>query len=381
MYGTLKRFIQDYQSFVRSILPGSPPPLSDLDPSFRRLELHLPQNWPRLNKNETVRLQRGFLRYELCSRLNVIPAWITNIMDWDDGVIQGYDESISKYLQCWEEEEIRCVWTYVHRQYQVFFREVSAEYRCDVNRLSRKARHAPDNEVTLAPNINPEKYGCSLFERWPYNMSCLGLPMLQQFLRSDYNDQRLFLKNTSFDRLPRLEETLFLFDENRPEDEKCRPNQFRNIPTTNGANPIYTPIIKALARWSSTGAHSGNSLRSARNGLREIGWVFWEDPGRLMYLGWPQGASNIRAIITFLDHLGWDHPPNRYEAQDEYPEQRRYVTKDDFQGELSAKYAVTPAALGGRHFFLNRLRQISDWSSKEISPSFREICSGSTTKG
>lgn len=384
----LKRFIRDYQSFARSISTGRPPPLSDLNPSFRRREqavqrywdVHEPQVWPPLSESEEIRLQRGFLRYELLSRSNAIATW--------DEVTRGFsvnfEESVSTVSTClqrWEEEEIRCVWTYVRRQYQVLVREVVAEFRCDVRRLSRKARHRSDNKVTLAPPLSK-----SLLDNWPYNMSFLGLPMLQQVLRSGFDDQRRFLKNTTFDRLHKLDGALSILDENYLGNEwVSRNGQLSwNPRTTIGATPIYTPVTMELACWPEESHRDQKKLVAIEWGLKEIGWVFWEDVRRLDYLGWLTRDTDSDAdnnIKRSLEDLAHRNKPKRFEAEDDYPEESMYVTEEDFQGELLAKYAFGPFYEAGSYLFLDGLRDISDWPSKKISPAFKEICQGSLTSG
>ncbi|KAK7732606.1 hypothetical protein SLS63_004861 [Diaporthe eres] len=118
--------------------------------------------------------------------------------------------------------------------------------------------------------------------------------------------------------------------------------------------------------------------------LREIGWVFWEDVRRLDYLGWltrdtdPDADNNIQRSLEDLAHR---NKPKRFEAEDDYPEESMYVTEEDFQGELSAKYAFGSFYEAGSYLFLDGLRDISDWPSKKISPAFKEICQGSLTSG
>ncbi|KAI7774057.1 hypothetical protein LA080_009418 [Diaporthe eres] len=388
-YGMLKRFIRDYQSFARSISTGRPPPLSDLNPSFRRREramrrywdVHEPQVWPPLSESEEIRLQRGFLRYELLSRSNAIATWAKEVTR---GFSVNFDESVSTVSTClqrWEEEEIRYVWTYVRRQYQVLVREVVAEFRCDVRRLSRKARHRSDNEVTLVPPLSK-----SLLDDWPYNMSFLGLPMLQQVLRSGFDDQRRFLKNTTFDRLPNMDGAMYMWDRNDLGDEWGGGNGrvFRNRRTTIGATPIYTPVTMELACWPKESLRDLKKLMAIEWELKEIGWVFWEDARRLDYLGWLTRDTDSDAdnnIKGSLEDLAYRNKPKKFKAEDDYPEESMYVTKEDFQGELSAKYAFGSFYEAGSYLFLDGLRDISDWPSKKISPAFKEICQGSLTSG
>ncbi|KAK2604133.1 hypothetical protein N8I77_007088 [Diaporthe amygdali] len=365
MYGTLKRFIRDYQSFVRSILTGVPPPLSDLDPSFRREEALEPKHWPPLSPNETLRLQRGFLRYELCCRLNGIPAWDTRIRQWTTDASEGPFDSLSGYLQRWEEEEIRSIWTYVHRQYQVLVREVLTEFRCDIRRLSRKARNSPENEVVLLRNISFQS-DIDYFGRWTYSMSCLGLPLLQQLLRSEFDDQRRFVRNTTCELVVDFEGALFLSMYNDLTMESFPQPMRINLPTTTGVNPIYERITYGLTTWCPTNVgRRRERLEKAGTRLKELGWVFWEDKVRLKNLR----LLDVERLVNHTTQIV-------FEAEQSYPEEGMYVTKEDRDGELSAKYAVFATGEESREcFFFDRLRVISNWSSKEISPEFQELCS------
>lgn len=313
--------------------------------------------------------------------------WNTHITQWDELSIEEHWEPISKFLQRWEEEEIRCVWAYVHRQYRLLVREVVADFRCDVRRLSRGARHALENEVILAPDIS-NKVQDDFFESWTYNMSCLGLPMLQQLLRSSFNDQRRFLKNTTFELVPCLEETLLLWDENYLGNEWEDPvnfyrSPFVNRPMTSGANVLYTPVTRELSRWPVPDNEIPRRSRDAVEiGLKEIGWVFWEDRERLKYLGWSDSGSDAASgIKDYVERMSWRELLTRCEEDEKCPEQSMYITKEDLQGELSTKYAVGPPTPGGELFFLNRLRDISDFPSKEASRPFQEICQGPPTSG
>lgn len=394
MYCSLKWFLLDYQSFVRSTVHGNPPPLSNLDPSFLRQQFHQEtKDWPPLTENEGIRLQRGFLRYELCSRLNAIPAWQTSITQWgdnpylmaiEDDAVLGFDNSLSPFVQRWEEEEIMCVWAYVYRQYNILAQDILDDYRSEIHRLSRKARRTPDSELTLAPEINKWFEGSLLFERWTYNMSCLGLPMLQQVLRSEFDDQRRFLNNSSFETMPQLGGSLFLHDTAMNDlGEEWNPQPtfrpFRNLPTTNGANSIFLPIAKKLGSWRHMRRDHRHSahVSDMEEGLQAIGWVFWEDDRRLQRLGWgDRPGSSIRGTENFLGDVFRQTERMSLEVDDKYREQSLYIDKKDVRGELSATYAVDSPKPGAEYFFLDRLRAISDWSSKEVSPAFQEICSG-----
>lgn len=212
--------------------------------------------------------------------------------------------------------------------------------------------------------------------------------MLQQILRSSFNDQRRFLKNTTFELMPCLEETLLLWDENYLGNEwesqtDYNSNPFINRPMTSGASVIYTPITRELSRWPLRDNEIPRLSRDAVEiGLKEIGWVFWEDLRRLKYLGWSDsGTDAASGIKDYVESLGYRKLPNGFEEDEKCPEQSMYVTKEDLQGELSAKYAVGPPTPGGELFFLNRLRDISDRPSKEASPAFQEICQGPPTSG
>lgn len=391
MYGTLKRFIQDYQSFVRCILGENVHPLTNLEPPFRR-EIWLPyqngmanlfdltdapdfppyQHWPPLTADEALRIQRGFLRYELCCRLSGLPTWDMRITQSFEVFSVEVFDSLSSYLQRWEEEEIRCIWTYVRRQYQVIVREILDEYRSDIRRLNRRTRHTSQDEVTLLPNISTGDIGDDHFDSWTYNMSCLGLPMLQQLLRSEFDDQRRFLKNTTFQWRAPFHGALFLRESNSVRNEWNPRGDFINRPTTHCASPVYFDIIFNLKNLTMHG--DLERLEQAETRLQEVGWVFWNDRKRLDNMGLMNPKWRIEKgpclLLSFMSPICFD-------AEKNFPELSMFVTDEDHLGELSAKYAVDPRRQDGdgEEFFRDRLRNISDWSSKEISPYFREICS------
>lgn len=407
MYGTLKRFIRDYQSFVQCIMREQRPPLTDLESPLRRQDW-LPyygmseygidptpvfmlspsgNDWPPLNEGEKLRLQRGFLRYELCCRLNAFPACDAYTKE---AMAEGIDNKfylLSRHLQRWEEEEIRCVWTYVHRQYQVLDGEVLAEYRCNIRRLSRKARHAPQDEVTCAPNISFEN-NQDWLHSWTYNMSCLGLPMLQQVLRSDFDDQLSFVKNTAFGLVQGLCGGLFVREKNPLINEWIRSAAFTNLVTTSGANPIYNLIIIGLANQS---YREPKLVEREETKLKELGWVFWEDPKRLENLGVPEERPTdwARQSYAQLCYDLFSLKSTSFAGDQTYLESSMFVLIQDLEGELSAKYAVGQFLEAGSGFpevhgqalLRDRLREVSNSPSKKVSPAFRKICQGVATSG
>lgn len=380
-YGMLKRFISEYQIFVRTNMAGVGPYLSELTRSSRRREAQLPrQIWPPLSKHETLRLQRGFLRYELCCRVNTVPYRDAHIIIKTD--LEGpFVRPISSYIHRWEEEEIRCVWAYVHQQYLILVRDTVAEFRCDVRRLSNMARSAHDNEVTLAPGIVPGRDN-DYFEYWAYNMSCYGLPLLQQLLRSGLSDQRRFLKNTTFGRSAEYERFQFLKDENCL--RHYAPRRPRPIAPRSGQDPgpIYMHMTKHLETQFNT-TNDREQDQRAEKGLKEHGWIFWENEARLKrFVELERFTTQSFRIFSCYSppepHAGF--AAELFDIWEGFPEQTMYVTKEDRQA-LSAKHAVKAPTRKGDQFFYERLSVISDQPSKESLPVFQEICSGMPAAG
>lgn len=381
----LKRFIRDYQLFARTSIKGLVPPLSELNPySSRRREAQrkLATGWPALSENETLRLQRGFLRYELCCRVNTIPDRDALITRTD---IEGMDsfEPLSNYLSRWEEEEIRCVLTYVCRQYQILALDTMADLRCDIRRFSKKARNEPDSEVILAPDTFLG-VGGNVFRSWAHIMLGYGLPLLQQLLQSGYDDQRHFLKNTMCKREPSFEDFGFLECDNYLRDD-WHQTLGRSTTThplrAQDASPIYAHMVGRLAARPINDEESWRANRKAEATLKECGWVFWEDPVRLEHFAELETdtSGGYRAIRC-------DSPPEpdaafAKEIEDlddgeyRYPEEIMYVTKEDHE-VLSAKHGAKVPTPESEQFFLDRLRAISDQPSREALPSFQEVCSG-----
>lgn len=228
-----------------------------------------------------------------------------------------------------------------------------------------------DDEVIRVPNIFI-KEDADNFANWTYNMSLLGLPMFQQLLRSEFDDQRFFLKNTMFNWYPGYEEKKLY-----PRDE----NIFRGAPdprrrdsyTETGSTPVYKDIIAAARFWP---FRSGNHIEQASKRLNEVGWVFWEDRQRLesIYLlgrHYPHTFDNVPLLAGMS--------PMSFEAEHTYPELGMCVSRKDYECELSTKYPVDSSAESGYGSFRDRLSDISNWSFKEISPVFREICWGVKT--
>lgn len=382
----LKRFMRNYQLFVRKNMANTWAHL-DCKPPIQ--EDQLSQDWSPLSQNETIRLHRGFLRYELCCRLNIIP-------NRDGATLQSgrYGSGpairpLSTHLDHWEEGEVRCIQAYVRRIYQGVARDVVEDFCCDVWRLSRKARDTPGSRTTLAPEFSPAdgRYstggwddGNDGFLGWEYNMADLGLPILQQVLQSGADVQRRFLKNTNSKLLPPYWEFPFL-------RHNCyyRDDGLKSHPR---ANPIYNTIALELST-----AHARYYRRSSKvwlydgftakvyMGLRETGWVFWDDPKRVEYFavsgrhGEPEGDHITDYIDTMKERLDVAADGvGRVGLGARYPEDMMYVTIEGHD-ELMDKYAAKPVEPDAENFMLARLRALSDWSSREVSPAFQEICS------
>lgn len=222
------------------------------------------------------------------------------------------------------------------------------------------------------PNIFIKEYGDN-FEKWTYNMSLLGLPMLQQLLRSEFYDQRSFLKNTLFSWYPEHEEKRFRPHENSLIYRGAPDPLERNSHTETGSNPVYEIFTAAAKSWL---FRKENHVEQAAKRLNEIGWVFWEDRQRL---------DSMRLLGRHYPHLIYNVPllsgmsPMSFEVEDTYPELGMCVTRKDYEYELSTKYPVNSSAESGYESFRDRLSDISNWSFKEISPAFREICLGMQT--
>lgn len=228
------------------------------------------------------------------------------------------------------------------------------------------------------PNISINEYG-NIFDKWTYNMSSLGLPMLQQLLRSDFDDQRFFLKNTLFNLYPEYERTVFLLQENSLIYWGGPALLRRNRDTETGFNPVYEFVTAAAKNWRYPPWNDIRRLDKAGTRLKEVGWVFWEDRQRLenLYLLKRHKSPDTLDDVPLLSSMS----PMSFEVEQTYPEVGMCVTRKDYEFELSAKYPVSPPGEVGEESFRDRLRDISDWSSKEISPVFREICLGTRTSG
>lgn len=372
-YGMLKRFIYDYQLFARANMERIAPHMSDLGPaSSQRREYELDEygDWPDLSEIETLRLQRGFLRYELCCRVNTIPDRVPLIIKMDVQGIEDKFHPISRYVCRWEEEEVRCVYTYVHQQYLILVRDIVADFRCDVRRLSKKTQEMPDSEVIIAPSITPGRDQFYL-ENWAYSMASYGLPLLQQLLRSGFDDQSRFLQNTCREGVDDQQFEL-LDDETSLRNRLERSTSPRASPSGPGASIIYMPMIGRLSNeiWGRWG--------KAETGLKEQGWIFWEDHTRLMHFAMLEqvkagGFSVVDCRNPPTPHVGFEEEVRA--IWEGYPEQIMYVTHEDRRALLD-KYAAKELTPEEENFFLCRLRVISDQPSKDVQPVFQEICSG-----
>lgn len=375
-YGMLKRFIWDYELFVQANMARLTPRISDLDPaSSRRREDQLDElvNWPTLNEKETFRLQRGFLRYELCCRINIIPDRDALIIKTTVDPIERNFHTLSHYLCGWEEEEVDCVWTYVNKQYRILARDLAVDFRYNVRCLSKKTREMPDSDVIAAPAMFSGLENDYLSD-WAYDMSSYGLPLLQQLLRSGSDDQWRFLKNTTckrsgypefFDLLQGAYPERMLGDRLQEWSRPITP------PDDQGVSLLYKPMTNHLAKKGWDESESG------KGGLKERGWIFWEDPSRLMSFAMLERVATGGFRVVGCHSLPVPHAGFEAEMRviEEDREQTMYVTKEDHEA-LSAKYEAKKLTPEEDKFFLDRLRVISDQPTKQTLLVFQEVCSG-----
>lgn len=124
------------------------PTPSNLEASFTRRDN---QRLFHLVPIEELRLQRAFLRYELCCRLVGIPSFtVANALTNNVYAVERLDlaEELSRILPPWELEEIVCVRTCVWRQYETIAVRVLDELRREITALTLLSFAAQDTRET-----------------------------------------------------------------------------------------------------------------------------------------------------------------------------------------------------------------------------------------
>lgn len=297
LYGTLKRFIRDFESFTYTVSQGALPSVSNLSSTFKRRR---DGKVPPPTAEELVRLQRGFLRYELCCRLYGMPGIIENTNPKYQPPIFGdqprskptsYFTQFIRRLKHWEREEVYSVVMYVSRQYELTIRDMQDDLQesLTLRQISRDV--LPDN-----PGSEKACFAGDLLDKdgrlrhltmgfaitrgvgsWIQCVTGLGLSFLQRFLRSSPASRQMLFKHTyQYFRGYGLPNKIF-------HQDSCWA---RDGAYSHGRNPCFGWALDRLWIFPNLrylGYHGGGVATDETldiDRLRDVGWVFWEEEHR-----------------------------------------------------------------------------------------------------
>ncbi|KAJ0114104.1 hypothetical protein J7T55_007938 [Diaporthe amygdali] len=358
LYFCLSKFVNFYQTFVRSIA------------------------------GQLLRLQRGLLRHELCCRLIGLPSKAlscnevffyqlvdaTPLSSNDAGHPKlWFDCPFRKLLPIDELEEINCASFYLRGLYQMYHSEVRQELQNELQILtlsrgdgkldkdgSEKKKETVDEWMSLSkdPMINSDPWTDISARNWTDIISQLGLVFLDRFTKSTLADRRVLIRDTlatwDYEELPTFHCTFRL--ENHPRGSQMVGGAYCNL-------MVRTSIIRDL--------HHRFGRDRTMDRLRVLGWAFFDDPSRLGPPGLPNDAnsSTIRAWLR-KEKMCQSFWPS---AQPRIPDTvlGTFISKNDWEDTVMAKYACKDhyEDYHAMALFVAGIRAVSDLNSTQL-PAF-----------
>lgn len=306
LYFCLSKFANFYPTFVRSIAADTVPPTEKLG---QRVRLQEGQEWPPLNDNELIRLQRGLLRYELCCRLVGLPSVAVSSnpdvfysVKWNRASSVPCDlwvgNPFNRLLPIDEVEEIICASKYVRDLYRSLRCGLCEEFHSDILDLNQgRGADGKDTERKTAGHWMSQVRVLDLrslntydpFD-WAESMSRLGLVFLDRMTTSTPTE-RTELMRTVFSNLPGYYEDGFLSLDWGSAVIAHRERKRLGY----GVGPRCNVLIQTSSRQSSDEVIG---LAESTFRLRSLGWVFF-DESTLHSLGLPHDAK-IRTISRWV---------------------------------------------------------------------------------
>ncbi|KAJ0114103.1 hypothetical protein J7T55_007937 [Diaporthe amygdali] len=279
LYADIAKAITDYTSFTFARSQHRTLKLSTPEASRARCTSF---KLPRVNDEETKRLWRGFLLYELCCRIDGVPMiTATDESHWEASMKSRLSAALTR-LPVFMQEEVLCIQEYVRAQYDLAFNGIVESFELAVNEIGRQALDKSTTLIGSTKTIQQflETEDCaddiyhlveprySQANDWSINIAMLGVIFLRHFLSWDSSARLDFIRNTywslgkDYDGLEDFETA-------------------GHVPAVYIDMNEMAMIRFGWPRHTSYFLLQYNRLCPSESRLRSVGWIFWIKPERL----------------------------------------------------------------------------------------------------
>lgn len=295
LYAVFARAIKDYTTFTLARAHCRVPKLSTPEASRLRYK-HADRDMRTPNDEETSRVWKGFLLYELACLMQGVPQMMAAA---SDEAYHAPEELQNRSNSACE--EVMCVQQYVREQYDLAFNELVESFEIAVARVCQEDLETPPppaDDITPIIELDwkslrePVQY---LYEPpfgecnpWTTKMAALGISLLQKFVSWDRSDRLDFIRITH----PFLSNSL-----------QCPVDDFleSDINVNDIRNSNFDWGHDLMDPWNWSDVIMDTSIQPR---LRAVGWIFWENPMRRAGMG----LNELRVDDTYaLDGLPSPH--------------------------------------------------------------------------
>lgn len=304
LYTDVHKSITDYNSFTFARSQGRVPMLSTPEASRSR---YTSPELPAPDDEETSRLWRGFLLFELNCRMYGVPCSIATNLSATPQPVGLFDpRKLLRNLPLYVREEVRCVQEYFEAQYKLAFNCVLERFELAVGKLGQRSQgswthQASDTRplielLSLGSQTEDVSYltnqSYESKDSWVTNMAVLGVSFLQQYLCWDPSSQLGFIRATY--------------------NHLCWGSGFLASLVVTCRFDLSGLSLKGFG-WpcqpeDKLDMYDHTSFTPCEDRMRSVGWIFWKntDRLRLMNLGSSQEYEMSRKYYD--DDLGLVHP-------------------------------------------------------------------------
>lgn len=289
LYGVLRKVIRGYNSFTLARSQRRVPNLST--PEASRWRDQFPEcHWWEHDHEETCRLWRGFLNYELVCIMHGVPE----IMDEALGK-KEFTPEVTHFFPGWHDpttyvEEMMCVQHYVREQYDLAFNALVESFELAVGELGRHDSDTTpvpthgampivnmDSQTLRVPVQHLVEPPCHDSNSWTTNIAVLGVSFMQEFLSWDESTRLDFIRIT----YP------FLGNEERCFIEPLLSFEFSVVDLV-AKNYGWTSHYHSDHGFEDCQVDDDVQLR-----LRSVGWIFWENPSRNSFMSLVEDLDEV----------------------------------------------------------------------------------------
>lgn len=304
LYTDVHKSITDYSSFTYARSQGRVPMLSTPEASRSRYTSPV---LPAPDDEETSRLWRGFLLFELIARMYGVPWAVATDLSKTPQPAGLFDPTkLLDSLPLHMREEVKCVQEYFESQYKLAFNCLLERFELAVGKLGQPSPGSWTHQtgktrpiIELLSLRNQTKDVSYLTDQsywskasWATSMAVLGVSFLQQYLRWDSSSQLGFIRATY--------------------EHLCREGQFLAI--------IGLRCPFDLSGLSSKGfgwpcqpedeldMYDDTNFTPCEDRMRSVGWIFWKNPDRLWIMNLGSSQEYEMSCEYYEDGLGLVHP-------------------------------------------------------------------------